>query len=230
MCVEIGILIFPSVQQLDVTGPFEVFATEKRCNVHLIWKDLEVITSSNGLHLSPTATFSSCPPLSVLIIPGGRGINSLLEDHDTLQFIRSQASSVQYLCSVCTGAIVLGVAGLLKGKKAATHWMAMDMLPQFGAIPVQERVVWDGNIISAGGVTSGIDFALSILSHIFDTESAEMVQLYLEYAPAPPFSAGHPSTASAEIVERAREYGKASRAERERLVSEILSSQNGSNM
>lgn len=222
MSINIGILIFPSVQQLDVTGPFEVFAMEKRCSVHLVWKNLNAISSATGLTLSPTVSMGECPRLDVLVVPGGRGINVLLEDEEVLDFVRNQSNAAQYLCSVCTGALVLGAAGLLRGKRAATHWMAMDMLPSLGATPIDERIVWDDNIVTAGGVTSGIDFALFILSKLFDIQSAEVVQLYLEYSPAPPFHAGHPSTASPEVIALAREAGKQSRSERERIIGELV--------
>ncbi|MDE1996201.1 MAG: DJ-1/PfpI family protein, partial [Rhizobiaceae bacterium] len=150
MSIHVGILAFPSVQQLDLTAPYEVFASTPGCEVHLLWKDLNLIRSATGLQLAPTDTLANCPRLDVLCIPGGSGVNALLEDEEILSFVRLQAESVRYITSVCTGSLVLGAAGLLKGKRTTTHWNAHDLLGHFGAIPVQGRVVRDGNLITAG--------------------------------------------------------------------------------
>ena len=221
MTLHIGLLVFPKVQQLDLTGPFEVFATVPGVTVHLIWKDLDSVLASTGLLLKPTQTFADCPALDVLCIPGGQGIDALLEDSQTLDFIRQQASTVKYLTSVCTGALVLGAAGLLKGRRATTHWASHDLLERFGAIAVHERVVRDGNLISGGGVTAGIDFALTLISELFGDRVAQTVQLQLEYAPAPPFNAGHPDTAPAEVKALALERGQALMARRRAVVERV---------
>lgn len=221
MTLHIGLLVFPKVQQLDLTGPFEVFATVPGVTVHLIWKDLDSVLASTGLLLKPTQTFADCPALDVLCIPGGQGIDALLEDAQTLEFIRQQASTVKYLTSVCTGALVLGAAGLLKGRRATTHWASHDLLERFGAIAVHERVVRDGNLISGGGVTAGIDFALTLVSELFGDRVAQTVQLQLEYAPAPPFNAGHPDTAPAEVQALALERGQALMARRRAAVERV---------
>src|ERR1700692_1997003 len=160
MNLAIGILVFPSVQQLDLTGPYEVFASVPGAKVHLIWKDRTPIVSATGLVLAPTMTFAECPALDVLCVPGGGGINALLRDAEVLGFLRAQAARARYVTSVCTGALVLGAAGLLKGRRATTHWASHDFLPSFGAIPTQGRVVKDGNLLTGGGVTAGIDFVL----------------------------------------------------------------------
>ena len=166
MTLQIGILVFPHVQQLDLTGPYEVFASMPAANVHLIWKDRSAITSATGLVLAPTMTFAECPALDVLCIPGGAGINALLGDAEVLDFVRAQAARARYVTSVCTGALVLGAAGLLKGRRATTHWVSHDFLAKFGAIPTHGRVVRDGNLFTAGGVTAGIDFGLAVVAEL----------------------------------------------------------------
>src|SRR5690348_493087 len=166
MPMEIGLLVFPGVQQLDLTGPYEVFTSLPGSIVRLVWKTRHPITSSTGLVLQPTATFAECPQLDIVCVPGGAGINPLLEDEETLAFLRAQAAGAQYVTSVCTGALVLGAAGLLRGKRATTHWASHDLLERFGAIPVRDRVVQDGNTLSGGGVTAGIDFALTLAAEI----------------------------------------------------------------
>ena len=221
MTLHIGLLVFPKVQQLDLTGPYDVFASTPGVTVHLIWKDLEALYSSTGLQLQPTQTFADCPALDVLCIPGGQGIDPLLEDEQTLAFIRQQARTVKYLTSVCTGALVLGAAGLLKGKRATTHWASHELLESFGAIAVHERVVRDGNLMTGGGVTAGIDFALTLVGELFGEVQAQTVQLQLEYAPAVPFNAGHPSTAPAEVLALARERLRQSIAQRCTIVARV---------
>ena len=221
MTLHIGLLVFPGVQQLDLTGPYEVFATLPEVRVHLVWKNLDPLLSSTGLSLKPTQTFVDCPALDVLCIPGGKGIDVLLEDAETLAFIKHQATTVKYLTSVCTGALVLGAAGLLQGKRATTHWASHDLLEKFGAIAVHERVVRDGNLMTGGGVTAGIDFALTLASELFDELHAQTVQLQLEYAPAPPFNAGHPDTAPAQVLARAVERGQHAMAQRRAVVKRV---------
>lgn len=219
MSLAIGILVFPRVQQLDLTGPYEVFASAPDTKVHLVWKELNPLTSATGLSLTPTMTFANCPQLDVICVPGGGGVNALLRDEETLGFIRKQAANARFITSVCTGSMVIGAAGLLKGKRATTHWNAMDFLPFFGAEPVEERVVQDGNIITAGGVTSGIDFGLTVLAQLIGRTEAEIVQLSLEYAPAPPFRSGTPQEASPSVLAAARQRLSRTRAEREAILS-----------
>ena len=202
MTNRFGFLVFPNIQQLDLTGPYEVFASAQDSAVHLVWKDKNPVRSVTGISFTPDVDFDDSPQFDVLCIPGGGGVNALLGDEEVLEFIRSQAKGARFITSVCTGSLVLGAAGLLKGKRAATHWNAMDFLPHFGATPVYERVVKDGNLITAGGVTSGIDFGLSLLAELMGREEAEIVQLSLEYAPAPPFHSGTPQEASPDVLER----------------------------
>jgi cyclohexyl-isocyanide hydratase len=219
--LQIGILVFPQVQQLDLTGPYEVFASVEGASVHLVWKDLAPVRSATGLMLAPTATFAECPPLDVLCVPGGAGINALMEDAETLAFLRERAPAARYVTSVCTGALVLGAAGLLRAKRATTHWNAHDLLARFGAIPTEGRVVEDGTLITAGGVTSGIDFGLAVVAALRGREEAETIQLALEYAPAPPFRAGTPREAPPEVLERARARLAGSRRAREEILARL---------
>jgi len=218
MTLTIGILLFPNVQQLDLTAPYEVFASLPGTRVLLVWKDLGAVTASTGLTLLPSATFAGCPPLDVLCVPGGAGVNPLLEDAEVLAFVRAQAAQARFVTSVCTGALVLGAAGLLQGRRATTHWMALDLLAAFGAIPTCERVVRDGPLITAGGVTAGIDFGLSLIAELRGRTAAEAVQLALEYAPAPPFAAGTPDSAPAEVVALVRERLSGARRAREEII------------
>ncbi len=216
---HIGLMLFQRVQQLDLTGPYEVFATLPDVRVELVARTLEPITAATGLILVPTVTFDTCPALDVLCVPGGVGVNALLEDEETLGFVRRQAASARYVTSVCTGALVLGAAGLLQGRRTTTHWNAHELLIAYGAEPVRERVVRDGNLFTGGGVTAGIDFALTLVAELFGREAAERVQLQLEYAPAPPFDAGTPDTAPASVVAQVRSRTASIRAEREMLAS-----------
>lgn len=222
MTLHIGLLVFPGVQQLDLTGPYEVFASLPDAAVHLLWKTIDPFRSATGLVLTPDTTFETCPkPLDVLCVPGGAGVNALLGDKEVLAFVREQAAAARYVTSVCTGALVLGAAGLLQGKRATTHWAAHDLLARFGAIPTPGRVVRDGHLLTGGGVTAGIDFALTLAAELAGREAAEVVQLSLEYAPAPPFDAGTPDTATEAILTAARTRLASTRRERERLIAEL---------
>ncbi|SFK12992.1 DJ-1/PfpI family protein [Methylocapsa palsarum] len=218
MAVSIGILIFPDVQQLDVTGPFEVFASWPEAKVLLIWKTLDPVASTTGLRLQPTSTFETCGQIDVLCVPGGRGMNPLLVDEQVLDFLRRQAVGARYVTSVCTGALVLGAAGLLKGKRATTHWAFHDLLAAFGAVPEEGRIVRDGALMTGGGVTAGIDFALALVAELAGRAGAEEIQLALEYAPAPPFQAGSPRTAPEPVLAAVLERMAPLRAERRKLV------------
>jgi cyclohexyl-isocyanide hydratase len=222
MTLHIGILLFPKVQQLDLTGPYDVFASVPGVAVHLLWKELEPVTSSSGLLMMPTRTFRSCPPLDVICVPGGLGVNALMEDPETLAFIQQHAATARYVTSVCTGALVLGAAGLLKGRRATTHWASHELLERFGAIPVHERVVRDGNLMTGGGVTAGIDFALTLVSELFDAQKAQLVQLQLEYAPAPPFDSGRPDTASAQVLALATDHAEPGLVARREIVERVI--------
>ena len=212
--LQIGLLVFPRVTQLDFTGPLQVFANVPGAKLHLIWKRIEPVPSDSVLTLTPPTTFAECPQLDVICVPGGAGTDDILNDEEVLDFLREQAAAAKYVTSVCTGSLALGAAGLLNGYRAATHWSAMDMLALFGATPTKTRVCVDRNRITGGGVTAGIDFALTLVSMLVDRTTAEAIQLRLEYNPAPPFNAGSPETAPAEVLAILRERGAPSQARR----------------
>jgi cyclohexyl-isocyanide hydratase len=198
--LQIGLVIFPKVTQLDLTGPVQVFSSVPGAKVHLIWKRIEPVVSDSVLTLTPTVTFADCPQLDVICVPGGVGTDDMVNDEEMLDFLRRQALAAKYITSVCTGSLVLGAAGLLRGYRATTHWTAMDYLAPFGATPAKTRVCVDRNRITGGGVTAGIDFALTLVSIMVNRQTAEAIQLRLEYNPAPPFNVGSPDTAPPEIL------------------------------
>jgi len=215
---HIGFLLFPDITQLDLTGPYEVMAMMPGARMHLVWKNKEPLRSGSGLILQATDTFAECPQLDLLCVPGGSGMNALLTDGETLDFIRRQAARARYVTSVCTGALVLGAAGLLKGKRAATHWMSMEFLEAFGAIPLHERVVIDGNVITGGGVTAGIDFGLRVVAEVAGEVAARRIQLGIEYDPQPPFEGGHPRAADPALVRQVTEAAATRQSERRKQV------------
>ncbi len=223
MTFRIGMLVFPDIMQLDMTGPHEVFTKMPDTEVLMVWKTLDPVTASGGMRMLPDVTYENCPPLDLICVPGGAGMNALLNDAETLAFIRKQAETAKYVTSVCTGSLVLAAAGLLKGKRAACHWMSRDMLKEFGAIPDPSRVVIDGKFISGGGVTAGIDFGLAVAAEIFGEDQAKAIQLGIEYAPQPPFNAGSPETAGKDIETATREAAKGRQAERLAAVREAAS-------
>ena len=217
--LRIGLLVFPRMTQLDLTGPFEVFTRMPDAQMLMVWKTLEPIEADSGLRLLPYTTLRDCPPLDVVCVPGGPGVNALMEDEEVLGWLRQRAGSARYVSSVCTGALVLGAAGLLRGKRATSHWASRDLLAEFGAIPTPGRVVRDGNLFTGGGVTAGIDFALTMVAELAGAAAAQAIQLHIEYRPAPPFDAGSPETAPAEVLAAARSRGAPLRAEREAIVA-----------
>src|SRR4051794_8955396 len=197
---NVGFVIFPDLTQLDFTGPQQVLARLPGSAMHIIAKATDPVPSDSGLSLVPTHTFENCPRLDLICIPGGnKGVVQALRDEETIDFVRRQSSNSKYVTSVCTGAFILGVAGLLKGRRATTHWAFTELLPLVGATHEKGRVVKDGNVITAGGVTSGIDFGLRVVAEIAGEAVAQAVQLGLEYDPDPPFASGHPDRASAAV-------------------------------
>jgi cyclohexyl-isocyanide hydratase len=201
MTRRIGMLIFQRLTQLDMTGPYEVLARLRNTTVDLVSRTRDPVTTDRGMQIVPTVTYSDCPPLDVVMVPGGPGQQDLMEDEATLEFLRKQAASAKYVTSVCTGSLVLGAAGLLKGKRATSHWAAVDHLALLGAIPVREKVVVDGHIVTGAGVTSGIDFALTLATILEGEQTAREIQLQIEYDPDPPYNSGSPNTAPPAIVE-----------------------------
>jgi len=197
---NIGFVIFPDLTQLDFTGPLQVLSRLPQSATHIVAKSESPVPSDCGLGLVPTHTFANCPSLDLLCVPGGSyGVVRAIGDRETIDFVRRQAAGAKYVTSVCTGAFILGVAGILKGRRATTHWAFTDLLPLVGATHEKSRVVKDGNVITAGGVTSGIDFGLSVVAEIAGETTAQTIQLGIEYDPAPPFDSGHPDRAPAAI-------------------------------
>ena len=199
---DCGFVIAPGVTQLDFTGAMQMLNPLPGARLHLVARTLDPVATDCGFAVTPTATFDDCPPLDLMLAPGGRPgyVESAIADAALLAFLVKQARTARYVTSVCTGALILGAAGLLKGKRATTHWAAHAELERVGAIPVKARVVRDGNLITAGGVTAGIDFGLVIAAEIAGETAAKACQLINEYDPAPPFDAGHPDRASDELM------------------------------
>ncbi len=198
-------LLFPKVTQLDLTGPFEVLRSMPDARVHTLGKTTEPVQSEGGLTLVPSTSYADAPTLDVLFVPGGAGQIPMTHDPEVLAYLHRVGSAARWVSSACTGSLLLGAAGLLRGYRAATHWAFMELLPIVGAIPVEQRVVVDRNRITGGGVTAGIDIALTLVAEIAGRETAEMIQLQLEYDPQPPFAAGHPRVADSRLVARVRD-------------------------
>jgi cyclohexyl-isocyanide hydratase len=217
----IGMLIFPRLTQLDMTGPYEVLARLPNTIVHLVAHTLDPVKTDRGMMIVPTVTYADCPQLDLVMVPGGPGQQDLMEDAVVLEFLRNQAHGARYVTSVCTGSLVLGAAGLLKGKRATCHWAAIDHLTALGAIPVNERVVIDGNIITGAGVASGIDFALKVAAVLEGEEVARQIQLQIEYDPAPPFNSGSPRTATPELLATLRARGAALNEQRREVAQRV---------
>jgi cyclohexyl-isocyanide hydratase len=193
---NIGFVIFPDLTQLDFTGPLQVLSRVPQSAIHIIAKSATPVPSDCGLGLVPTHTFANCPSLDLICIPGGsEGVAGIINDLETIDFVRQQGGAAKYVTSVCTGAFVLGVAGLLKGRRATTHWAYTDLLPLVGATHEKARVVKDGNVITGGGVTAGIDLGLGVVAEIAGETTARKIQLGIEYDPAPPFDSGDPDKA-----------------------------------
>ncbi len=222
---HIGFLLYPNLTQLDLTGPAQFLSRAPGAKAHYVWKTVDPVPSDAGLSLMPTTTFKDCPQLDLICVPGGPGQTALMSDEETLSFLRKQAEKAKYVTSVCTGSLILGAAGLIKGYKSACHWMWRDMLPAFGAIPVNARVVKDRNRISGGGVTAGIDFALTVVAEIWGEEAAKSMQLFFEYNPQPPFDCGSPETAGAERVAKAKQALAGVLAEREKAINDVAARQ-----
>jgi cyclohexyl-isocyanide hydratase len=196
----IGMLVFPGMTNLDFAGPYEVLAKLPGARTHVLWKTPGIVTTDKALGIVADTAFDDCPPLDLLFVPGGPGQIELMDDQVVLDFLAAQGAQAQWVTSVCTGALLLGAAGLLRGYKAATHWSAMDQLVLFGAEAVDRRVVIDRNRVTGGGVTAGIDFGLTLAATLHGDALAQRMQLGLEYNPQPPFVGGHPDLAPAAVV------------------------------
>ena len=198
--LNIVFVLFPNLTQLDFTGPLQVLSRLPGARVHLAAREMAPVATDAVLTLNPTCLFDDCPQADVLCIPGGFGVDDAINDPALMAFVRAQAKTARYVTSVCTGAFVLGAAGLLEGKRATTHWAYHDDLKRVGAIPVKKRVVRDGDVFTGGGVTAGVDFAFTLMAEIAGETHARAIQLGLEYDPAPPFDAGAPQKAAPEAL------------------------------
>lgn len=202
---QIGMLFYPGLTLMDLLGPQTVLSTS--CNVHLLWKNKELIESDSGIVLRPNTTFAECPhDLDAVFVGGGPGQTDVMTDDETICFLADRGSRAKFVTSVCSGSLVLGAAGLLRGYEATSHWACVDALRMFGAKPVARRVVVDRNRLTGGGVTAGIDFGLTLLATLLGEDIAKMTQLALEYDPQPPFSAGTPEAAGPEVTKQVRQW------------------------
>jgi len=219
--LQIGSLVFEGLDQIDLTGPFEVLARIPNSTYRIYGKTLEGVRDLRGLKLSADALLKDAPRLDVLHVPGGYGQEALMEDEEVISWVKQQAAGAACVFSVCTGALICGAAGLLKGRRATTHWTAFELLPIFGAIPVNERVVEDGNMVFAAGVTSGIDGALRVAAKLRGDEVAQGIQLYMQYAPEPPFNSGTPETAPASVLGTIRKAAAAITEQRRKTAERV---------
>jgi cyclohexyl-isocyanide hydratase len=219
--LQIGSLLFEGLDQIDLTGPFEVLSRIPNATYRIFAKTAAPVRDLRGLRLAPDGALAEAPQLDLLHVPGGYGQEALMGDEEVLGWVRRQAAGARCVFSVCTGALICGAAGLLKGRRATTHWAAFHLLPFFGAIPVDQRVVVDGNMVFAAGVTSGVDGALRVAAELRGRAAAESIQLYMQYAPEPPFSSGTPETAPPEILAGARRALEAVMAQREQTARRV---------
>jgi len=202
--LQIGSLLFDGLDQIDLTGPFEVLSRIPNATYRVYAKTTDPVRDVKGLKLTPDATLAEAPQLDVLHVPGGFGQEALMDDEEVLGWLQQQAAGAGSVFSVCTGALLLGAAGLLRGRRATTHWASFHLLPLFGATAVNERVVVDGSWVFAAGVTAGIDGALRLAAELRGDDAARAIQLYMQYAPEPPFDSGTPERAPAAILDQAR--------------------------
>jgi cyclohexyl-isocyanide hydratase len=220
--MRIGFILFPNVTQLDFTGPLQMLHRVPGAETHILARTMEPVPSDCGLGLVPTGTFASAPALDMICVPGGFGVGAAIRDAETLDFVREAGRSARYVTSVCTGAFVLGAAGLLRGRRATTHWAYHHLLPSVGAIPQHGRVVRDGDVFTGGGVTAGIDFALTVAAEIASPAVAQRIQLAMEYDPAAPFDAGTPDRAPVETTDGLKTFYAPRIAEFEQDLSAAL--------
>ena len=207
--IRVVFLVYPNVTQLDLTGPAQVLSRLGNAKVDVVWKTRDPVQTDSGFALLPTATFDEVREADILCVPGGFGCIDVMQDDDALAWVRAVGEGAQWVTSVCTGSLILGAAGLLRGYRATSHWAWRDYLGLFGAEPgaepVAERVVFDRNRVTGGGVTAGIDFALALVAAIEGEENARAIQLGLEYDPHPPFDSGTPDKAGEDLVRRVHE-------------------------
>ncbi|SRR5579883_1250471 len=220
--ISVGMVLFPNLTQLDFTGPYEVFAKLPNIQLYLLAETLEPVRSEHGLTFLPNTTFTQAPTLDVLFVPGGPGINQKLEDRTFLQFLKTQGEQARYVTSVCTGSLLLAAASLLQGYRATTHWLSLDLLRMLGVETVAQRVVIDRNRITGGGVTSGIDFGLVIVSELLGEAIAQKIQLELEYNPKPPFDSGSPQTAPPAVLANVKAAKENIQEARRQIIQRVV--------
>jgi cyclohexyl-isocyanide hydratase len=216
--LTIGMVMFPDMTHLDLAGPYDVFSRMPKTQVHLLAATLAPVRAEGGWTTIPQVAFDDAPACDVICVPGGIGVNAMMEDAPVLRFLDRQARTARSMTSVCTGALVLGAAGLLRGYRATTHWLSLDLLPLFGAHVVEERVVVDRDRITGAGVTAGIDFGLVVASQLLGADVARAIQLAIEYDPAPPFGGGSPASAAPALVERLTLMRAQAQAERRTIA------------
>ena len=219
--LQIGSLLFEGLDQIDLTGPFEVLSRIPNATYRIYGRNSDPVRDVKGLRLTPDAAIADAPQLDVLHVPGGFGQEALMDNTEVLGWIAQQAAGARSIFSVCTGALLCGAAGLLKGRRATTHWASFHLLPLFGAIPVNQRVVVDGNWVFAAGVTAGIDGALRLAAELRGDDAAKTIQLYMAYAPEPPFDSGTPETAPASILQHTRQSVAGITAQREATARRV---------
>lgn len=209
--MNIVFVLFDNVTQLDFAGPVQFLSRLPGATTYIASKDGKAVSTDCGFAIVPNTSFADCPQADIICVPGGHGVREAIADTAIVEFVREQAKAAEWITSVCTGSFILGAAGLLNSKRATTHWAYTQLLPRFGATHEEARVVRDGNLVTAGGVTSGIDFALELMALAKGEDVARSIQLALEYDPAPPFDGGHPSRTAQPLVEglKARVYDKA---------------------
>ena len=217
--MNVTMILLPEMVALDLVGPHEVLSRVPGWQVRLVAASRAPVRADRGMTILPDCTRDEVTATDLLVIPGGAGADIAMLDPEWIAFVRAQVLQARYVFGICTGAFLLGAAGLLKGRRAGAHWQARDLLAQFGAIPVADRVVVDGQFYTSGGVTSGIDAALQVVADLAGVERARMIQLALEYDPAPPFPGGTPATSPQSIVDAVLEAGKARRQSREAQVA-----------
>jgi cyclohexyl-isocyanide hydratase len=219
--LSIGMVLFEGVTQLDLTGPYEVFARMPGARVVLLAERADPVRTEWGMTIAPQANFDAAPALDLLCVPGGWGVDAQLRNARMIAFLRERGASAAYVTSVCSGALLLGAAGLLRGYRATTHWMSLELLRHFGAEPVDARVVRDRNRITGGGVTAGIDFALAVAGELHGAAVAQAIQLAIEYRPSPPFDAGSPRTAAAAVRDAVLRASDATLTRRRGIIEAI---------
>ncbi len=217
--ILVNMLLLPRATQLDLTGPYEVLVRLPGARVELVAASLEPVRTERGLAILPTVARERASQADLLVVPGGPAVDDAMVDPAWVSFVASQAAGARWVFGICTGSLLLGAAGVLRGRRAGTHWQSRDLLPRFGAMPSEERMTVDGNLFTAGGVTAGIDMALRVVAEIAGEETARRIQLQIEYDPEPPFRSGTPRVASPETVQAIRSASAKGRAARESAVA-----------